>query len=118
MIMEKQRILQLVNKSLSSHTTPEEQLELQSLLQKKMGVSDTHKILLHLYNIQSLVSCSEEIRLQKIREDQQQPHKITANQTRQQKNRRSYLSPRFFLHNNLFQIYCSLTLRHLNRILC
>jgi hypothetical protein len=117
--MEKKRILNLVNKKISGAASVEETCELQSLLQKNIGISDAHKILLHLYNIESLVTSSELVQRQKLQKKQQVL--IFRNETMKPAAKisaRSFLSPHFFIRNNLFRIYCALTLRQLNRILC
>jgi hypothetical protein len=118
--MEKERILHLVNKRISGSVLPAEAAELQNLLQKRMGISDAHKILLHLYNIESLVTASEMVQLEKLQEGWQLATACRKERLKTTSERppHKYLSPHFFIRNNLFKIYCALTLRHLNRILC
>ena len=118
--MEKDRILHLVTKKIAGEATSEDISELQNLLQKNLGFSDAHKIFLHLYNIQSLVTASEMMNLEKIKAPATAPG---AGATRSVKSagkkqtRSQYLSPRFFVQNSLFKIYCALTLRQLSRVL-
>jgi hypothetical protein len=119
--MEKDRILHLVTKKIAGDASPEDISELQHLLQKNIGFSDTHKIFLHLYNIQSLVTASELVYLEKIKEPAKASgagatHKVKS--AGKKRTRSRYISPRFFVQNSLFKIYCALTLRQLNRVLC
>ena len=118
--MEKDRILHLVTKKIAGDATTEEIAELQHLLQKNIGFSDTHKFFLHLYNIQSLVTASELAYLEKIKEPVKAPGADATHRVKNANKKRTYsqyLSPRFFVQNSLFKIYCALTLRQLNRVL-
>jgi len=115
--MDKERILQLVDKRISGTASFEELYELQNLLQKNIGVSDAHKILLHLHNIESLISASETLRQQKQRRPLTASGSKEKTRTAGKTISRNCLTPHFFIRNNLFQIYCALTLRQLNRIL-
>jgi hypothetical protein len=58
--------------------------------------------------------------LQKLQESRQQATAGSKERIKltDKRSPRKYLSPHFFIRNNLFRIYCALTLRHLNRILC
>lgn len=118
--MEKDRILHLVTKKIAGNATTEDVSELQHLLQKNLGFSDTHKIFLHLYNIQSLVTASELAYLEKIKEPLKAPGADAVRSVKNAGKKRThsqYLSPRFFVQNSLFKIYCALTLRQLSRVL-
>ena len=113
--MEKEHILYLVTKKISGEATDEDIMALQAVLQKRLGISDTHKIFLHLYNIESLIHSAKHIRRQEtdICEKQQNASKQKSIRVRSN----NYLSPHFFVHNSLFRIYCTLTLRQLGKIL-
>ncbi|HYK56688.1 MAG TPA: hypothetical protein VEV15_09425 [Flavisolibacter sp.] len=118
--MEKDRILHLVTKKIAGDVTSEDISELQHLLQKNIGFSDAHKIFLHLYTIQSLVTASELVYLEKIKESTTAPGAGAAGGVKNASKKRTpsrYLSPRFFVQNSLFKIYCALTLRQLSRVL-
>ncbi len=119
--MEKDRILLLVTKKIAGDASPAEISELQNLLQKNIGFSDTHKIFLHLYNIQSLVTSSQLVYLKKIKESATVPGAGAARSVKnagKKQTRSQYIPPRFFVQNSLFKIYCALTLRQLSRVLC
>ena len=118
--MEKDRILNLVAKRLSGEASSREFYELQNLLQKSIGISDTHKVLLHLYNIQSLVKSADALHVQKLREMETplKPSKATVLTKAARKfTGYNYVRYHFFNRNRLFRIYCALTLRQLKRIL-
>lgn len=115
--MEKERILQLVDRRISGAASAEEFYELQHLLQKNIGVSDAHRILLHLHNIESLITASETLQRQKQRHPAAAAGRNKKTGTAGKTISRNCLTPHFFIRNNLFQIYCALTLRQLNRIL-
>lgn len=115
--MEKDRILYLVNKRIAGGASATEMQELQDLLQKHIGTPYTHKVLIQLYNIESLITASERVSLQKLRE-QRPAVKTCKRKPLCREVSRNYLSPHFFIRNNLFRIYCALTVRQLTRLLC
>ena len=116
--MEKDRILYLVNKRIAGDASATEMQELQDLLQKHIGTPYTHKVFMQLYNIESLITASERVSLQKLREQQPALKACERKPISARQVSRNYLSPHFFIRNNLFRIYCALTVRQLARFLC
>ena len=117
--MEKEQIFYLVTKKISGEATSDDVIRLQNLLQDYLGVSETHKIFLHLYNIESLISASHAVQYKKWDKTQSSADvkKKKTCSLFHKKAPSPCLSRQFFIRNPLFQVYCTLTLRQLQQIL-